>query len=110
MMPIFSNCRFPYIPQGYADKKKAYIASQGETISVEETLHTPLCLLHFCSLSSLPLSLLSPVGPTGVTVGRFWDMVWENKVPTIVMLTRCVEDGKVSTYILHPVTGSNWFI
>ena len=37
------------------------------------------------------------VGPTGVTVNRFWEMVWEQQTPTIVMLTRCVEDGKVSS-------------
>jgi protein tyrosine phosphatase len=27
-------------------------------------------------------------------VNRFWEMVWENRVHTIVMLTRCIEDGK----------------
>ena len=40
------------------------------------------------------------VGPTGVTVNRFWEMVWEQQTHTIVMLTRCVEDGKVSSCLL----------
>ena len=26
---------------------------------------------------------------------RFWRMVWENKMHTIVMVTRCEEAGKV---------------
>ena len=30
-------------------------------------------------------------------------MVWENQLTTIVMLTRCVEDGKVSNWHWHCV-------
>ena len=35
-------------------------------------------------------------GPTEQSMERFWRMVWEYQLTTIVMLTRCVEDGKVS--------------
>jgi len=31
------------------------------------------------------------------TVGDFWRMVWEYKLPTIIMLTETIEAGKVST-------------
>ena len=34
-------------------------------------------------------------GPMEHTVGRFWEMVWEYQISTIVMLTRCAEDRKV---------------
>ena len=34
-------------------------------------------------------------GPVEVSVERFWRMVWENQIPTIVMLTQCTEAGKV---------------
>ena len=36
-------------------------------------------------------------GPLTNTVGEFWRMIWENELPTIVMLTKCFE-GRVSTY------------
>ena len=32
-------------------------------------------------------------------MGRFWSMVWEYGLHTIVMLTQCVEAGKV--YIVN---------
>ena len=48
-----------------------------------------------CYLSPPPCGV---AGPTEQTVGRFWQMVWENQLTTIVMLTRCVEDGKVSNW------------
>ena len=34
-------------------------------------------------------------GPMPNTVSDFWRMIWENKLPTVVMLTRC-QEGKVS--------------
>jgi hypothetical protein len=33
-------------------------------------------------------------GPTDLTVSRFLEMLWQYQIPTIVMLTRCVEDGR----------------
>ena len=56
-------------------------------------------LLHKVSLP-LSVSLIHSCcchlpGPTELTVSRFWQMVWDYQVPTIVMLTHCVEDGKV---------------
>ena len=45
---------------------------------------------------SLSAAVVCVSGPTELTVERFWQMVWEQQLPTIVMLTRCVEDGKVS--------------
>ena len=30
------------------------------------------------------------------TTKEFWRMVWENKVTTVVMLSKCYEEGKVS--------------
>ena len=42
----------------------------------------------------LPLSWY--VGPTEETVVKFWQMVWEYQLNTIVMLTRCVENNKAS--------------
>ena len=34
-------------------------------------------------------------GPLETTVDDFWRMVWEQKLPTIVMLTRLIEAAKV---------------
>ncbi len=38
------------------------------------------------------------LGPTEKTVEDFWRMLWEQKVPTVVMLTKLFE-GKVSCYM-----------
>ena len=51
------------------------------------------CVSLYCILYSFLFSC--GVGPTELTVVRFWQMIWEQQLSTIVMLTRCVEDGKV---------------
>ena len=38
-------------------------------------------------------------GPKVETISDFWEMVWEQKSPVIVMLTKVEEKGKVSMYI-----------
>ena len=35
------------------------------------------------------------IGPTEGTVDDFWRMIWEKKLDTIVMLARCIEEGRV---------------
>lgn len=36
-------------------------------------------------------------GPSKVTIGDFWQMVWQEKIDVTVMLTNPVENGKVDT-------------
>ena len=84
---VVSHTTMPLL-QGYHNRKQAYIASQGEIL-----LDTLLHYLYECSIScGMFLS-----GPKEQTVCKFWQMVWEQQLPAMVMLTRCVEDSRVST-------------
>jgi hypothetical protein len=59
-------------------------------------IHTIIYVTPSFFICFLPSSSMLPrVGPTELTANRFWEMVWDYQTPTIVMLTRCVEDGKV---------------
>ena len=40
-------------------------------------------------------------GPLPHTVSDFWRMMWELKLPTIIMLTKVTENGMVCTYTMH---------
>ena len=76
------TAQYQYL-QGYGEKKNAYIAAQGiELFICEETVS-----------SSFAVCIV--LGPVEVSVERFWRMIWEYEVPTIVMLTQCSEAGKV---------------
>lgn len=48
-----------------------------------------------CSKNKL-LVLTSVVGPNDDTLTHFWQMIYENNVGTIVMITNLVENAKVS--------------
>ena len=49
-----------------------------------------------------PSNYISCQAPLPSTFNDFWMMVWEQKVKTIVMLTNCVENGKVKAQVYWP--------
>ena len=49
-----------------------------------------------CVVCNLILHVHALSGPVTQSVEQFWRMVWEYQLETIVMLTKCVEGGKVS--------------
>ena len=55
------------------------------------------CVLYVCEPNSYNCftSCCIYIGPLGCTIGDFWRMVWEQRSPVIVMLTRLQEGGKV---------------
>ena len=66
--------------------------SEEAPASSASLLATPMYIIltkiHVCVI-------LIGTGPIASTVGDFWRMIWEYRLPTVVMLTRCFE-GKVS--------------
>ena len=59
-----------------------------------------------CNPSSLlpsPPSLPLYSGPMPNTISDFWRMIWEYKLQNIVMLTKCMEAGRVCTHTNAPV-------
>ena len=63
-----------------------YIAAQGNCMSVIRFIET-LIIAH-----SLSVNMYIQTGPLPNTLDDFWRMIWENRLPTIIMLTKCFED------------------
>ena len=53
--------------------------------------------------ANMEFSIFIFPGPVEASVERFWRMVWEYKLQTIVMLTQCTEAGKVQ-YNHHEIS------
>ena len=60
------------------------------------------CLLEYhvctCTRNDFSFNVIDNnfiTGPITNTIVDFWRMVWEHKLDTIVMLTKCREGGKV---------------
>ena len=49
-----------------------------------------------------PNAFIATQGPVPNTVVDFWRMVWEQDTPTIVMLTKLEEDGKIKCHRYWP--------
>ena len=54
-----------------------------------------LLLKVLCMLTAL-IDMYISTGPIPSTIVDFWRMIWEYKLPTIVMLTQLIEKGIVS--------------
>ena len=62
----------------------------------------PMLQRKVCMTVSIDISDTYTIsGPVEVSMERFWRMVWENQIPTIVMLTQCTEAGKVSMILQY---------
>ena len=74
---------------------------------------TPPCSLLTSPLFSLPLSLSlsysSDSGPLPKTVVDFWRLVWQERAPTIVMITNLVEGTKIKCHQYWPDKDSTKF-
>ena len=60
------------------------------------------CVLYFIILDNFPSNLFVCSGPLENTCEDFWRMCWEKDVTTVVMLTQCVENGRVS--LMWPIS------
>ena len=58
-------------------------------------------MFHNCPIyvqSHLLLFMYSGSGPNALTLSDFIQMIWDQKPPVVVMLTRLFEKGKVAMY------------
>ena len=51
----------------------------------------------------------SPSGPLPLSLADFLRLLWEQRLPTVVMVTQCIETGKVSQWRVKGFEAENWF-
>ena len=93
-----------YINASHLDVKKMLVSSTYYNLSPPSfrvtTNAKPILVLKVSTKTfSVILCLILNLGPMPNTVGDFWRMIWEKKLPTVVMLTRCFE-GRVGHCVL----------
>ena len=86
----------PYL-QGYSTPKQ-FLATQGT-----EALHNQLCGV------LLTAGYYLGTGPLPKTVVDFWRLVWQERPPSIVMITNLEEGNKIKCQQYWPETGSRSF-
>ena len=61
------------------------------------------CISQLGAFKAMAVLLCFP-GPTDTTVSDFWQMIWDQKCPVIVMLTNIEENGRVCRRSVHYTT------
>ena len=95
------------LPQGYSVPNK-FIATQGELLSTV----VGSCMATVITCGASPLITVHhspPLGPLPKTVVDFWRLVWQERPPTIVMVTNVKEGNRIKCQQYWPDSGKKEF-
>ena len=70
-----------------------HVRAEGHCVCAH--IHVPVRMRAIARMHEANADIFVFLGPVEASVERFWRMVWEYKLQTIVMLTQCTEAGKV---------------
>ena len=92
--------------QGHSMPKK-FIATQGTVCTLVFTVqfHIYSCTMSPTILWSMTCLCASP-GPIPASIVDFWRMIWQERVPSVVMITNLVEGKKTKCEQYWPSSGS----
>ena len=91
------------ILQQCKEDESDYINSCYIDVCNDTTICTYICVI-FCIVQGYlkPNAYIASQAPMPETTKDFWQMVWDNKVPAIIMLTKLVEAGKPKCHKYWP--------